>query len=543
MIDSYPARLATLLMQAGQICGSDHVIAADGVVARYGSATTGAPLRAGGAVVPGSVEEVRELLLAATKQRIPLYPVSTGNNWGYGAALPPDPAAVIVDLHRLNQIDDSQLDLGVVTLEPGVTQQQLADFLDTRGYDFMVPVHGGGPKCSIVGNLLERGYGITPHTDHFAAVTAIEALLPNGEIFRSAVHASGGAGVDALFKWGAGPYLDGLFTQGAFGIVTRASVVLAPRPERVESFVFRIADNARLGEAVVAVREIIRSLPGTAAAINLMNARRVLSMMIPFPADELDRDGVVRSERIAQLAKEYRVAAWTGFGALYGTPGAVRAARTLIRRRLRGISSRPIFIRPGLARSAASWLDRLPAGWAAQLRAYLATLNKSLVVVEGRPAEIALPLVYWRQGGAEGRTGLDPARDQRGLIWYAPLVPARPAAVETYVALADRVCREHAIEPLITLTTLSDRCFDSTVPILFDASDEEEVARGQRCYRALVAAGKEHGFVPYRYPAHEMQHLIDADATCWRWLAELKRATDPANILSPGRYAPLPRSD
>src|SRR5699024_4111418 len=125
-----------------------------------------------------------------------------------------------------------------------------------------------------------------------------------------------------------------------------------------ESFVFRIHSDEALQAAVLAVRDIIRTLPGTAAAINLMNARRLLSMMIQFPAAELDGDGVVRDERIAELAREYRVAAWTGFGALFGTRGAVRAAHAVIRQRLKGVSSRPIFIRPELARGVSRWLER-----------------------------------------------------------------------------------------------------------------------------------------------------------------------------------------
>ena len=111
-------------------------------------------------------------------------------------------------------------ELGLVTVEPGVTQAQLRSYLDEHHLPFMVPASGAGPSCSLLGNAVERGYGITPYSDHFAAVTALEAVLPNGEVYRSAHAAMGGTTVDRAFKWGVGPYLEGLFTQGTFGIVT-----------------------------------------------------------------------------------------------------------------------------------------------------------------------------------------------------------------------------------------------------------------------------------------------------------------------------------
>ena len=85
---------------------------------------------------------------------------------------------------------------------------------------FLVPVTGAGPSCSLLGNALERGYGITPHSDHFAAVTALRAVLPSGEIYQSAIAEAGGKDVDYAYKWGVGPYLDGIFTQSSLGIVT-----------------------------------------------------------------------------------------------------------------------------------------------------------------------------------------------------------------------------------------------------------------------------------------------------------------------------------
>ena len=130
-------------------------------------------------------------------------------------------------------------------------------------------------------------------------------------------------------------------------------------------------------------------------------------------------------------------------------------------------------------------------------------LDASMQLIAGSPSEIALPLAYWRsavspQPGVE----MDPARDGCGLIWYSPLVPMNPDRVRRYVAMIEDICVAHGIEPLITLTSLSNRCFDSSVPLLFDRNDTSQAARAQSCYRALFEAGRSEGFLPYRMAIH-----------------------------------------
>jgi hypothetical protein len=132
---------------------------------------------------------------------------------------------------------------------------------------------------------------------------------------------------------------------------------------------------------------------------------------------------------------------------------------------------------------------------------------------------------------------LDPAADGCGLIWYSPLVPMRPDRVSRYISIVDEVCAAHGIEPLITLTTLSDRCFDSSVPLLFDRQDSDQSARARSCYRALLEAGRHEGFLPYRMNVDAMDWITSRDAPYWDTVAAIKTAIDPAGIIAPGRYA------
>ena len=256
------------------------ILGESGVVASgaddFGASTIGTMRSIPAVLCPENQEQVAAVLQVAQRWHVGVYPVSTGNNWGYGSANPVEDGCVILDLSRLDRISDFDPELGVVTVEPGVTQGALRDFLDSHEGDYLVPVTGAGPNCSILGNALERGYGITPITDHFAAVTKLEAILPDGTLYRTPLSELGGEEVDGLFKWGLGPYLDGLFSQGNFGVVVNITIALAPAPDTVTAFFFSTKDDAKLEALVPTVREVLRTLGGSVVAINLLNSQRML---------------------------------------------------------------------------------------------------------------------------------------------------------------------------------------------------------------------------------------------------------------------------
>eukprot|EP01031_Cornospumella_fuschlensis_P013479 gene13479-16485_t len=66
--------------------------------------------------------QIPEVLRIARTYGVSIHPISTGNNWGYGSALPPAHGATLLDLSELKAILHFDEQLGVVTLEPGVTQ-------------------------------------------------------------------------------------------------------------------------------------------------------------------------------------------------------------------------------------------------------------------------------------------------------------------------------------------------------------------------------------------------------------------------------------
>jgi len=510
----------------------------DGEVAQsdYGRCTTGASRRLAGVLKPFECDQIVPIIKIAAHHKVPLYPVSTGHNWGYGTALPPVDDCVILDLSELNRIVDFDADTGVVTVEPGVTQGQLAEFLDQGEYPFMVPVTGAGPACSMLGNALERGYGITPHADHFGAVMALQAVLADGSIYQSALTGLGGEHLNRVFKWGIGPYLDGIFSQGSFGVVTQMTIALARRPEAIRSFLFGLKQPEQLGDLVVRIREVIARYPGIVGGINLMNAHRVLAMTVPYPRDRVATGETIPPEILHELRRDNMVMPWTGFGTLYGSKGVVKAAQREIQAILSPLAARLIFMSAKRIQTFIQVGKLLPSRFRSGLIPKLETLERSFQLVTGNPNQTALPLCYWLKDKPQNDVHLDPARDGCGLIWYAPLVPMKQESVIRYVRMVTTIMNKYKLEPLMTLTSLSDRCFDSTVPLVFDPDSAAGRENAENCYWELLEEGKRQGFLPYRVGIQTMKWLSENESTYWRIVRGIKDTLDPDMIISPGRY-------
>ena len=525
------------LQEWKQQLGDTGVLDAQSTQSHYGADTSGAQRRLLGALRPQHAEQIPELMRTASRHHVPIHPISTGRNWGYGSALPPSQDMVLLDLSGLQRIVHMDAQLGVVTLEPGVTQGMLAQFLAQQGLPFMVPTTGAGPQCSILANALERGYGITPHTDHFAAVTDLEAVLPDGSLYRGAMREAGGEELGRLFRWGIGPYMHGLFTQSGMGVVTRMSLALARRPECIKVCFFSLKHEDLLPQAIERIQRLLGDLPGTIGGLNLMNQHRVLAMTAPYPdASELDADGLIPDALLQRMGRAYQILPWTGFASLYGTRRVVQAAQHDMRQALRGIASRMVF----LSQTQASWLNQLarqmPGAMGQKLSRTASTLASALELVSGTPNETALPLAYWRQERVQRGQPGHPARDGSGLSWYAPLVPMKSEAVLRYLDFLKRTTRQHGMEPLITLTSLGDRLFDSTVPLLFERDDPAATARARLCLEDLISQGRHLGFHPYRLGIDSMADYADLHPLSGDVQRRIKAAIDPLHLLSPGRY-------
>jgi len=130
-----PATFDSAIRELGSAIGPEHVLANPDVLAEYGRATFETSQRIALVVLPASSAQVQEVVRIAARHRLRLNPVSRGRNWGMGSRVPPGTNHCIVDLHRMNHIVAYDPVDAVMTVEPGVTFQQVADFLKEQRFD------------------------------------------------------------------------------------------------------------------------------------------------------------------------------------------------------------------------------------------------------------------------------------------------------------------------------------------------------------------------------------------------------------------------
>ena len=525
--------LARALDRWAQVLGSEYVSRDPHLLADAETATFATTQRIPALLRPRDRPQVQDCLRIANQFGIPLYPISTGKNWGYGSRVPPADGCVLLDLGRLTRIVDFNEELAYVTLEPGVTQQQLYGFLKQRGSKLWMDATGSSPHCSLIGNVMERGFGHTPYGDHFAHVCGLEVVLPTGEVIQTGAarwHASASAGVS---RWGVGPSLDGLFSQSNLGVVTRMTIWLMPEPECFEAFFFRSEDPAGLPALIDALRplrlqEILRS------SVHIANDYKVLNGLQQYPWEETGGRTPLSPERMAHFRKRLAFGYWNASGGLYGTPGQVSEAKRLLRLALRKQRGRLRFLsekKLQLARRFAKPFSLLTR-W--DVRRTIEIVEPVVGLMRGVPTSRPLASAYWRKR-MPVPAHPDPDRDRCGLLWYAPVAPASGKEVAALTQLAGDTLLSSGFEPMISLTMLTPRSVYAVVSISYDREVPGEDERALDCYFELAQRSMDAGYYPYRLGIQAMPGAAEGVAHR-AVLTRLKSALDPNGVLAPGRY-------
>ncbi|WP_222868176.1 FAD-dependent oxidoreductase [Saccharophagus sp. K07] len=259
-----------------------------------------------------TVEQVQEIVRVCNEFKIPIWTVSTGNNFGYGTAAPHHAGQVILDLKRMNKIIEVDPDLCTALIEPGVTYQQLVDYLKEKGYKLWVDPPAPSAIVGPVGNTLDRGVGYTPYAEHFMVQCGMEVVLANGTVLRTGMGGVAGSNTWQVFKWGYGPYLDGIFTQSNYGIVTKMGLWLMPEPPVYKPFCIKFKNDDDVGELVDAFRplSINNIIPnGVVLAGTLYEASATIRR-----SDYTTEKGATSKAIIQKIRDEHKIGAWNMYG-------------------------------------------------------------------------------------------------------------------------------------------------------------------------------------------------------------------------------------
>ncbi|GMV99033.1 MAG: hypothetical protein AMXMBFR84_01720 [Candidatus Hydrogenedentota bacterium] len=505
-----------------------------GRYARSSSGTSTIPICI---LYPESTAHVQALVRAASEHGIVLYPISRGKNWGYGDACAPMSGAAIVDLSRMNRIVEVNTDLAYAIIEPGVTQGQLYEYLQRNKTGLWCDVTGAGLEASFVGNTLDRGFGHTRYGDHFLSTCGMEIVLADGRVLHTGYGHYPNAQAAHVYRYGVGPFIDGLFCQSNFGIVTKITMWLMPEPEAFCFFYVVVDDPDGVGPLIDALRPL--RLNGTLpATLHIGNDLRILSAKQGYPWQESGGRTPLSREIRKDMIRSIRAGAWNMASALTGTRDQVRAGKKALRNALGGVGKLRFVDDSKLswAWRVSGWLSGL--GMGDSLRELLIAMRPLFGTLKGQPFDDAMRGAQWRLQKESGVPTADPLDVGAGIRWLSPVLPTTGRHANEVLSIVEPIFQRHGFDLLVTFTMINERAMIAVMNVAFDTSLPDEAAAASSCYLESLQALIEKGYIPYRTGHAGMRLLHSQDDVFWDVATSIKSALDPQDIISRGRYLP-----
>jgi 4-cresol dehydrogenase (hydroxylating) len=515
------------LTQFAAAVGSDWVFSSDADLDLYRDAYsplwgTDEERRASAAVAPQTVEEVQQVVRIANRYRIPLYPISTGKNLGYGGSAPGCSGSVVVDLKRMNRIVEVDDRRHFAIVEPGVSYFDLYHHIQAHKLRVWIdcPEPGWG---SVLGNALDHGVGWTTghFRDHFGSHCGLEVVLPNGELMRTGMGAMPNADTFAQFPYGFGPTVDGLFGQGNFGIVTRMGIWLMPEPEAYATGKVLV----RRRRDLIPLIDVINRLEHS-GLIGLPVYDSPLASLIDPELNELTARVDVPDEALDQFAARRSLPMWDVTLQFYGPVDTVAANWSYAKRLLREAIADARFEDGPTFRFPMSAQDQKQVPFRVSI---------------GAPN-----LEGFSQGPVRSRFNPNPLD---GHVFFSPIIPKTgEAALEATRVLADVMAamRIPGLNPLFRPPQASIfRSLLLVVGLPISRTDPQVNEASMKIFRHAVKLSAERGWAEYRTSPIFSDMISDVysfnDHALRRFTEALKDAADPNGIIAPGRGGIWPK--
>ncbi|MEM8631987.1 MAG: FAD-binding oxidoreductase [Pseudomonadota bacterium] len=225
--------------------------------------------QAAAVVAPGTVDEVAEVLRRANAARVPVVPYGGGTGLVGGQIALDGPAPLLLSLERMTQVREVDAPDGILTVEAGVTLQDVQEAATEAGWLFPLSIASKG--TARIGGILSTnagGVNVVRYGNARAQCLGIEVVLPSGEV----IH-----GLKKLRKDNTGYDLRDLMigAEGTLGVITAATLSMAPIPESEATALFAVTDP----EAALALLTLARKRAGESVSAFELLSRRGLDFL------------------------------------------------------------------------------------------------------------------------------------------------------------------------------------------------------------------------------------------------------------------------
>jgi (+)-pinoresinol hydroxylase len=473
------------------------------------------------ALAPQSVEEVQAVMKIANAYKVPIYPVSTGRNLGYGGSAPVLSGSVVLDLKRMNRIIEVNEANAFALVEPGVSYFDLYRYIQERGLKLWIdcPDPGWG---SVIGNALDHGCGYTvnPYRDHFEAHCGMEVVLANGELVRTGMGALPNSETWQQYRWGYGPWVDGLFGQSNFGVVTKMGVWLYPAPEAYRSanvLVPRYNDIHKLVE--ITARMMYNGVLNTSTG--LQSPMQFVISRDPELRERYERANDDDIRVLDERALSSNTAFWGSQFKFYGPKAIIDASWEYVKQQFAEIE-----------------------GVRFQEQEYLSfPLTEEQMLATQDENFLGIPSLSVFSLGA--RSNFNPT-GSNGHLGFSPVIPMTGTAVLESQKVMAKVLRDMGATTVFNIFPQSYHQRTFVILVGFSVTrDIEANKRNREVYRELVKVAAEHGWAEYRTHTAFMDDCAKTysfnNNALLRLHETLKDAIDPNGIISAGRYGIWPK--
>lgn len=196
-------------------------------------------------VYPTSTDQVREIVLLARREKLPITPRGSGTGLSGGSI--PAKGGLVMCLNRMNKILEIDEENLTATAQAGVITLDLANAVAEKGL-FYPPDPASQKISTIGGNVMEDAgglrclkYGVTG--DYVMALTAV---LADGSIIHT-----GGKNVKDVAGYSIKDLL--ICSEGTLGIITEVTVRLIPPPQDKRTMSAYFDDIKTAGTAVSSI--------------------------------------------------------------------------------------------------------------------------------------------------------------------------------------------------------------------------------------------------------------------------------------------------
>jgi len=520
---------ADALKQLEGAVGKSWVFSSDEDVALYRDAYSpfwGEPEErvASAAVAPDGVEQVQKVVKIANTYKIPIYPISTGKNLGYGGSAPNLSGSLVLDLKRMNRILDVNPRNHSALVEPGVSYFDLYRHIQEKGYKLWIDVPDPG-WGSPIGNSLDHGGGyLQPmYRNHFDSHCGMEVVLPNGEVLRTGMGALPDAQTWQQYKFGFGPWIDGMFSQSNLGVVTKMGFWLMPEPD---AYLTGTVTVPKYGDLIPLV-DILTFLEnsGVSNAMPGLGSPLLGGFMMPPPAPEVTAllqktGGDISSPDLQKYAQDKGLPYWSCTVKFYGPVKGIQAHWEYAKEKFSAI--------PG-AKFQDGEFYKLP-------------LTPEQFKQVHKP-EFGIPSLETFSIGARSAINPNPSA---GHIWFSPIIPRTGEAVLEANKVFSKAAKDFGL-PVLSFSLPSTYWMRGFIfifgfPITHDVATNK---KNRESFKKLIQIAAEHGWGEYRTAPAFQDAVMDTysfnNHALRRFHETIKDAVDPNGIISAGRYGIWPK--